>query len=661
MPRPEPAEPHSPRPRFAILGSGRGSNAVALMRCFAEPDLPAELRLVISNIADAPILKRADEHGVPARLVASRGLSRHQHEQALQQVLAEAGVEHLLLAGYMRLLSAEFIAAWPGTILNIHPSLLPAFPGLSALAEQWRAGLRSVGASVHFVDAGIDTGPVLLRGTLQLRGDEGEAGLAERIRTEVEHVLYPQALRLLLHRLASTPASLPRPAPAGLSTASQSSLQTAGSSSARGPGSRCRVLVLGAGGREHAIVRALATAPGAEVYACPGNPGIAIDARLLPLARPEPAAVVALAQAHAIDLVIPGGETWLCGGIADALAAAGVPCVGPSQAASRIESSKAFMRALTASLGVPGPRAVVVQSEAELEAGLSTFAALPVLKADGLAAGKGVTLPRDEAELWATARALLSGALGAAGRTLILEERLHGPEASLFFACAGGEAVSLSHARDYKRLRDGNQGPNTGGMGALSPCPELAATQVEDIRQRMVLPTLRALADMGIPYTGFLYLGVLLTAAGPALLEMNVRLGDPEAQVLLPRLPAGAFLSLCQDLAAGRRPATPQLAEAHACAVVLASAGYPGNVSTGLPIRIDEQRLAAAGGWLLHSGTARDSDGLHTEGGRVLSAVALAQTASVARQQAYAVADTVQFAGMQRREDIGRDEAEGAG
>lgn len=197
-----PSPRHSQRPRFAILGSGRGSNAVALMQAFRDGSLAAELAVVISNVSGAPILQRACEHGYPAVLIESASLSRAEHEDRIRAALVQHHVAHILLAGYMRLLSADFIARWPGVILNIHPALLPDFPGLAAVAAQWRAGVRVAGASVHFVDAGIDTGPVLLFGSIDVRGDEGEAGLAQRILTEVEHTIYPRAVRLLLERMA---------------------------------------------------------------------------------------------------------------------------------------------------------------------------------------------------------------------------------------------------------------------------------------------------------------------------------------------------------------------------------------------------------------------------------------------------------------------------
>lgn len=193
--------PTSPRPRFAILGSGRGSNAVALMEAFRQAKLAAELAVVISNVAQAPILAHAVERGYPSELLEHRGLSRQEHEQRLRQRLNLHCVDHLLLAGYQRLLSPEFVRDFTGVILNIHPSLLPDFPGRTAVADQWHAGVQIAGASVHFVDAGMDTGPLLLSGSLLVRGDEGAEGLAARIRNEVEHVIYPRAVQLLLHRL----------------------------------------------------------------------------------------------------------------------------------------------------------------------------------------------------------------------------------------------------------------------------------------------------------------------------------------------------------------------------------------------------------------------------------------------------------------------------
>lgn len=424
-----------------------------------------------------------------------------------------------------------------------------------------------------------------------------------------------------------------------------------------------RVLVLGGGGREHAMVRALATAnpsPGVELFCAPGNPGIAALATLLPLPSDSQddsalaAAVVSLAQRYQIDLVLPGGETWLVAGIADALAAVGIPCCGPRRAAAQLEASKRFARELTAPLGVPGPAFVVIDNEADLVRTLATWPGLPVLKADGLAAGKGVFLPTHRDEALAIGRALLQGLLGPAGQTFLLEERLQGPEASLFYACDGVDALPLSHARDHKRLLDGDQGPNTGGMGAVSPCPGLGPAIEAQVQERIVQPTLAALLARGTPFVGFLFVGVMLTNKGPALLEFNARIGDPEAQALLPRLRDGDFLRLVTATAKQRLcDIDLKFLPRHTCGVVCASPGYPGPPQTGQPIQIDEALLQENSAWVVHSGLRQDGDVLRVSGGRVLTVVAQGSTAQEARLRANRAADAVSFAGMQRRSDIG--------
>ena len=424
-----------------------------------------------------------------------------------------------------------------------------------------------------------------------------------------------------------------------------------------------RILILGSGGREHALALALSTAgrQHVELLCAPGNPGIAELATLIPLAGDDVAALVQAARAHAVDWVLPGGETWLCAGLADALASVGIPCIGPSQAAAQLEASKVFSRTLTAPLQVPGPRFVVVRSEAELDAALAGWIGLPVIKADGLAAGKGVFLPDTIEDCRQAGRELLAGALGAAGTTLLVEERLHGEEASLFFACCGSQTVALSHARDHKRLLDGDRGPNTGGMGAISPSPIATPAIEREVHERIVRPTLQALADRGTPFVGFLFVGVMLTERGPMLLEFNVRWGDPEAQAVLPRLRDGDFFRICQAMAQGSlRQVAPTIEPRASCAVVLASAGYPQAARRGDVITLDQAAIDALGARILHSGTQRQGSRLLTAGGRVMTAVALADDADTARRSAYHAADAVHFAGQQRRNDIGQPPAAAA-
>jgi phosphoribosylamine--glycine ligase len=405
------------------------------------------------------------------------------------------------------------------------------------------------------------------------------------------------------------------------------------------------------------MVRALTSSEPASaprLFCAPGNLGTAESATNLGLRVDDVPAVVAAARSHAIDLVIPGPESSLCAGVADALAAAGIACCGPTQCAAQLESSKAFTRTLTAPLSVPGPRFAIVTSQTELRSALDRFSEVPVLKADGLAAGKGVFLPDSKEDCEKLGSELFAGALGDAGRTLVIEERLRGEEASLFYACHGELCVPLPHARDHKRLLDDDCGPNTGGMGAVSPSPVITLAIEHAVQGTIVKPTLRALVARGTPFIGFLFVGLMLTTDGPALLEFNVRLGDPEAQAILPRLLPGEFLRLCQATATGAlADFTLRLDDGCTCAIVLASQGYPSKPRLGDAITLDRLALDRLGAWVLHSGTEQRDRALYTAGGRVMTVVARAPSASAARAQAYRAADAIHFAGQVRRGDIG--------
>ena len=415
---------------------------------------------------------------------------------------------------------------------------------------------------------------------------------------------------------------------------------------------RRKILVVGQGGREHAICRALA---GAELIAAPGNPGMGEHARCVAIAVNEVASLVKLARDERVDLVVPGPEAALVAGLADALAEARIPCCGPSRAAAQLEASKAFMREIAAAAGVDGPRFRVVHSVAELDAAMAAMPGLPVVKADGLAAGKGVVLPDTRDGCASVARAYLGGSLGDAGRTVVLEERLSGVEASLFYACDGTHLVTLPHARDHKRVFDDDTGPNTGGMGAMSPNPAIDAVRETYVRERVVAPVVRELKKRGTPYVGFLYAGVMLTADGAVkLLEFNARLGDPEAQTVLPRLQKGELARLCMATARGEL-ATFELAvdERPTVCVVVCAKDYPAEPRKGDVITIDAQ-LATDDRWLDHAGTKRDSGHLVTHGGRVAAVVARGATLADARKRAYDGVAHVHFDGMHYRRDIAR-------
>lgn len=432
-----------------------------------------------------------------------------------------------------------------------------------------------------------------------------------------------------------------------------------------------RVLVVGGGGREHALAWKLSGEPGVNaVVVAPGSagigqePGVRCVAGVDPL---DPTAIVAVARAEAIELAVVGPEAPLAVGVGDALVAAGVATFGPTAAAARIETSKAFCHEVAESAGV---RMAEARAFAALGPALAFAAELlarsggVVVKADGLAAGKGVTVCESLATSEGALRAIFAqdGAEPAEPR-VVVEERLRGREASVIALCDGRDALALPAARDHKRLRDGDGGPNTGGMGAYSPLPDLPDAAVEEILDTVHRPLLAELARRGTPFRGALYAGLMLTADGPALLECNARFGDPEAQVILPRIGValgplllaaarGELSSAARalGLGAGLLPAVPGAA----VGVVLASSGYPDRPRTGLPV--EGLEAARNGGLVFHAGTSRDPDGTwRTQGGRVLTVVGEGPDLATARAAAERAADAIRFDGSQRRRDIATD------
>ncbi len=412
-----------------------------------------------------------------------------------------------------------------------------------------------------------------------------------------------------------------------------------------------KVLVFGSGAREHALVRALAADAAVDaVVAAPGNPGIDAGAlcRELPGALEDTAGMASLATEVGADLVVVGPEAPLVAGAADAIRAAGIPCVGPSAEAARLEGSKSFAKEVMAAAGVPTALSRVCTTLDEVADAMDALGTPHVIKDDGLAGGKGVVVTDERGRALAHA----AHCLAKEGATVVVEEFLDGPEVSLFCLTDGVTVVPLAPAQDFKRVGDGDEGPNTGGMGAYSPLGWAPDGLTDQIVERIAQPTIEVMRQRGTPFVGVLYVGLAITERGPQVVEFNARFGDPETQVVLARLltPLGTLL---HATATGTLADVPPLRwrDEHAVTVVVASKGYPESPRTGG--RIEGVDQVGDDAYVLHAGTARDGDGqLVSAGGRVLSVVALGADLEEARARAYAAVDRIELEGSHHRTDI---------
>jgi phosphoribosylamine--glycine ligase len=416
-----------------------------------------------------------------------------------------------------------------------------------------------------------------------------------------------------------------------------------------------KILLLGSGGREHALAWKLAQSPRCKMlFAAPGNPGIAQHAECVNLDAGDHQTVITFCNAVQIGLVVVGPEAPLVGGLADSLRGAGIPVFGPSKAAAQLEGSKSFTKEMCLRAGIPTAGYRRADSLDEAMAALDAFGIPVVVKADGLAAGKGVTVAMTREEAEEAVRDIFGGRFGAAGASAVIEEFMEGEEASYFALTDGRTVVPFGTAQDHKRVGDGDTGPNTGGMGAYSPAPVMTPMLRGEVVSKIFAPTVQAMAEAGMPYSGVLYAGLMLTRDGPKLIEYNCRFGDPECQVLMMRLESDLveYLLACAENRLAALPA-PRFSDDTALTVVMAAKGYPGTPEKGGAISGIEA-AEATGAKVFHAGTMLDEAGaLVAIGGRVLNVTAIATTAKEAQAKAYAAVDVIDFPSGFCRRDIG--------
>jgi len=415
------------------------------------------------------------------------------------------------------------------------------------------------------------------------------------------------------------------------------------------------ILLLGSGGREHALAWKMAASPLTDrLFCAPGNAGIAQEAECVALDIADHAAVIGFCRANRIDLVVVGPEAPLCAGIVDDLEAAGIKAFGPTRAAARLEGSKGFTKDLCRANGIPTAAYERFRAADAAKVYLRARGAPIVVKADGLAAGKGVIVAQSLAEAEAAIDMMFGGGLGEAGVEVVIEEFLRGEEASFFALCDGETAIALTTAQDHKRAFDGDQGPNTGGMGAYSPAPNIDDAMSARVMGEIIMPTLRAMKAMGAPYKGVLYAGLMITADGPKLIEYNARFGDPETQVLMLRLMSDLVPALLASRDGQLKSFDLRWYAEPALTVVMAAKGYPGDYKRGSVIEGLDEASAVEGVEIFHAGTKAEGGRILANGGRVLNVSAIGKTVREAQARAYEAIGHIRWPEGFYRHDIGR-------
>jgi len=672
--------------RVAVLVSGGGTNLEALLKAEREnPERHSKIVLVVSSSKDAFALQRAKNYHVESLVlpksdfISNKIFDEARYDAALLGVLLERKIDFVVLAGFLVILGKEVLETYQNRIINIHPSLLPAFGGkdfygLKVHHKALEAGVKVTGATVHLVNGDIDGGRILLQKAVDvLPGDTPET-LQKRVMEEAEWLLLPRALELLC-----TGEAL-----------SEGKIKGGGAGE-----SGKRVAVIGSGGREHCIIKKLKESKRiSKLYCIPGNAGMAKDAEIVDINATDLKGVVDFCMANRIDYVVVAPDDPLALGMVDELRVAGIPSFGPDKKAARIESSKVFSKELMRQNGIPTAAFAVFDNAASARSYIKEYfnagggtggggiagegtagGGTPsggtggatgiesrkiVIKADGLALGKGVLICDGEAEALNAIKIIMEDKkFGKAGEKIIIEEHLEGVEVSILSFCDGETVVPMVSSMDHKRALDGDRGLNTGGMGTIAPNPYWTKEIEAPAMEKIFLPTIKAMKSLGSPFSGCLYFGLMLTKNGPYVIEYNCRFGDPETQVVLPLLEGDLFEIMLATTNGTLARTDVHFSTQRAACVVMASGGYPESYETGFEITGIEDAESEAGVTVycagVKSGVSSCAGGgrILTSGGRVLGITALASTLDSALAKAYSAVKKITFKGAHYRNDIG--------
>lgn len=613
-----------------ISNAGTGTNLQAIIDAVQNKTIAAKIAIVVSDTADAYGLVRAQKHHVKTHIL--------QKKENLALLLKDYKVDWVALAGWKKIISDEMIQTFHNQILNLHPGLIPdTFDGTvtnpdgtmclwnrgkftdAAIQNFLQTKATYAGSTIHFLSHQFDFGPVLGRCFEKIRTNDTVETLYRRLKLK-ENALYVAVLKKVCNKNVKK-----------------------------------KILIIGSGGREHAIGWKLAQSPQVEkLYFAPGNGGTAQLGENIPIKAEDIPGLLGWAKENTPDLVVVGPEIPLALGIVDELAKLKIPAFGPTTKAAQIETSKVFAKNFMQKYGIPTARFATFADFKKANQYLETIDYQVVIKASGLAAGKGVIVPQSASESReALVRIMQLKEFGEAGNEVIIEERLSGEEVSLLAFTDGKTIVPMPPAQDHKRLLDGDRGPNTGGMGAYARAPICPPGMVGQIVRDIIRPAIYGLAKEGIRYQGVLYAGLMLTDKGPKVLEFNCRFGDPETQAILPLLKTD-LVSIFESCIAGNLDTTAvQWKKEAALCVVLTASGYPHAYAKGMEIKGIDRAASFSDIIVFHAGTSGGNGHLHTTGGRVLAVTGLGENLSVSQNKTYSALKRISFDGVYFRTDIG--------